>query len=85
MPDLNGVKNIIFDLGRVILNLDFNASIKAFQELGLDKDVLDSTQAYADPAFYQLEIGEISPSVFRDRVRQILNNHTAKLMMPGMA
>ena len=76
-PDLNEIKNIIFDLGNVILNLDFNASIKAFQKLGLDKDVLNRKQAYADPAFYQLEVGEISPSVFRKRVRQILKNQTA--------
>lgn len=76
-PDLNGVRNIIFDLGKVILNLDFNASILAFQKLGLDKDVLDRKQAYADPVFYQLEIGEISPVVFRNRVRLILNNPNA--------
>jgi len=76
-PDLNGVRNIIFDLGKVILNLDFNASILAFQKLGLDKDVLDRKQAYADPVFYQLEVGEISPVIFRDRVRQILNNQNA--------
>ncbi len=76
-PDLNEIRNIIFDLGNVILNLDFNASIKAFQKLGLDKDVLNRKQAYADPAFYQLEVGEISPSVFRKRVRQILKNQTA--------
>ena len=76
-PDLNGIENIIFDLGKVILNLDFEASITAFQKLGLAKDVLDRKQAYADPVFYQLEIGEISPAFFRERVRQILNNPTA--------
>lgn len=76
-PDFNGIKNIIFDLGNVILNLDFDASIKAFQELGLDKDVLDSKLAYADPVFYQLEVGEIDPEGFRERVRNILNNKDA--------
>ena len=75
-PDLTGIKNIIFDLGNVILNLDFEASKKAFRELGL-LEVLDRNQAYSDPVFYQLEVGNLSPEVFRDRVRQILNNPAA--------
>ncbi len=72
--DLNGIKNIIFDLGNVLLNLDFDASIKAFQELGLDKAVLDRQQAYADPVFYNLEVGKITPEFFRKKAREILNN-----------
>ena len=76
-PDLKNIKNIIFDLGNVLLNLDFNASIKAFHELGLDKKVLDNQQAYSDPVFYDLEVGNISPEVFRKRVRKVLNNPEA--------
>jgi len=72
--DLNGIKNIIFDLGNVLLNLDFDASIIAFQELGLDKAVLDRQQAYADPVFYNLEVGKITPEFFRQKAREILNN-----------
>ena len=75
--DLTNIKNIIFDLGKVLLNLDFNASITAFQELGLDKDVLNKQQAYADPAFYELEVGLITPNIFCKKVRKILNNPTA--------
>lgn len=75
--NLAGIRNIIFDLGNVILNLDFNASIQAFQALGLDKAMLNRKLAYADPVFYQLEIGEISPETFRERLRQILKNHDA--------
>ena len=74
--DLTNIKNIIFDLGNVLLNLDFNASIKAFQELGLNKDVLDRQQVYSDPVFYELETGIITPQVFRNRVRGILKNPT---------
>ena len=75
--DLTGVKNIIFDLGRVLLNLDFEASIKAFQELGLQTDVLDNKQAYSDPVFYELEVGKISPGEFCERVRKVLKNPDA--------
>lgn len=75
--DLTGINNLIFDLGNVILNLDFDASINAFHKLGLNRNVLDRNQAYADPVFYQLEVGEISPAEFRDRVRILLKNSRA--------
>ena len=57
--DLGNIKNIIFDLGKVLLNLDFDASIKAFKDLGSDGEVLDHKNGYADPVFYNLEIGKI--------------------------
>jgi HAD superfamily hydrolase (TIGR01509 family) len=72
--DLKHIKNIIFDLGKVLLNLDFDASIKAFQDLGLGKDVLNRQQAYADPVFYELETGKVTPEEFRNRIRLILKN-----------
>jgi glucose-1-phosphatase len=75
--ELTGIKNIVFDLGNVLLNLDFEASIKAFRKLGLNDEVVDSQQAYADPVFYDLEVGRITPEKFRARVRQILNNPDA--------
>jgi glucose-1-phosphatase len=75
--DLTNIKNIIFDLGKVLLNLDFNASIVAFQKLGLKNDVLDSKQAYSDPVFYELEVGKVTPAEFCNRVRKVLNNPDA--------
>lgn len=72
--DLTNINNIIFDLGRVLLNLDFDASIKAFQKLGLEKDVLNNQQAYSDPVFYELEVGKVSPKEFCNGVRRVLNN-----------
>ena len=75
--ELNNIKNIIFDLGKVLLNLDFNASIVAFQKLGLSKDVLDNQHAYSDPVFYELEVGKVSPEEFCSRVRKVLKNQDA--------
>lgn len=72
--DLGNIKNIIFDLGNVLLNLDFEASIKAFQQLGLKTDVLDKKLAYSDPVFYELEVGKITANEFIARVRKVLNN-----------
>jgi len=73
-PDLTNIRNIIFDLGKVLLNLDFDASIQAFQKLGLKNSVLNQRQGYSDPVFYELETGRVTPEVFRERVRNILNN-----------
>lgn len=75
--DLSNIKNIIFDLGKVLLNLDFNASIVAFQKLGLKNDVLDNKQAYSDPVFYELEVGKVTPKEFCNRVRKVLKNPDA--------
>ena len=75
--DLTNIKNIIFDLGKVLLNLDFNASVVAFQKLGLKTDVLDNKQAYSDPVFYELEVGKVTPKEFCIRVRKVLNNQDA--------
>jgi putative hydrolase of the HAD superfamily len=76
-PDLTNIKNIIFDLGNVLLNLDFDASINAFKELGMDQQVLNKQQAYADPVFYDLEVGRISKQEFNERVRKVLKNSDA--------
>ncbi len=73
-PDLTNIRNIIFDLGKVLLNLNFDASIQAFQKLGLKNSVLDQRQVYSDPVFYELETGRVTPETFRERVRNILNN-----------
>lgn len=71
------IKNIIFDLGNVLLDLDFNASVEAFSKLGLSEEVVDYRQAYANPVFYEFEKGTIEPAAFRSRVRKILNNPRA--------
>ena len=72
--DLKGIKNIIFDLGGVILDLDFNASIRAFYKLGLKESVLNGKLRYSDKIFYQLQTGHVTPEKFRERVREILKN-----------
>lgn len=75
--DLSSTKNIIFDLGNVLLNLDFEASIQAFQKLGLNNKVVNKKQAYSDPLFYEIETGKVSAVAFREKVRKILKNPEA--------
>lgn len=76
-PNLTNIKNIVFDLGNVLLNLDFDASIQSFQKLGLTSEVVNRQQAYANTVFYELETGKTTPEEFRKKVRGILNNPEA--------
>ncbi len=75
--DLTNIKNIIFDLGNVIVNLDFDASVKAFMALGLKHDVLNNQQVYSDPVFYEFEVGKITKPEFFMRMREVLKNPAA--------
>lgn len=76
-PNLTNIKNIVFDLGNVLLNLNFEASIQAFRKLGLNSEVVNPQQAYADPVFYELEVGKTTSEAFRKQVRRILKNPKA--------
>ncbi|OGT35486.1 MAG: hypothetical protein A3F11_04995 [Gammaproteobacteria bacterium RIFCSPHIGHO2_12_FULL_37_14] len=63
------IKNIIFDLGGVILNIDFGRMYAAFQQLGtIHFDTLYS-QSKQSGLFDDFEIGKIDPITFRNRLR----------------
>lgn len=65
------IKNIIFDWGGVITDLHFDATKKAFHDLGLL--VFDESVPH-DPnhdLFIPFEIGKLSPREFRDRLRKL--------------
>ncbi len=59
------IKNIIFDLGGVILTLDHAQAVSRFEELGL-KDAASRLDAYTQTGIFgALEMGEISAEEFR--------------------
>lgn len=64
-----GVKNIIFDFGGIIINIDYVLTIKAFQNLGIANFAEIFTQAQQTDVFDRLDKGEITPQAFRDKVR----------------
>jgi HAD superfamily hydrolase (TIGR01509 family) len=72
MEILNGVKNIIFDLGGVLLNIDPKKTIEAFGQLGMEQLVGDKGLTYDHEIFYQMEQGKITPVEFRQGVRKLL-------------
>jgi glucose-1-phosphatase len=62
------VKNIVFDLGGVILNIDFKKTGDAFTALGVENFDQYFTQVHSNPLFKQLETGKITDA-FYDTVR----------------
>jgi glucose-1-phosphatase len=67
-----GIRNIIFDLGGVLVDLDFTSLIMHFKRLGATFDSTDYRKVISDPVFLSFELGLTSPSLFRDRLREIL-------------
>ena len=70
---LQGVKNIIFDLGGVIYAIDYKKTIAAFVALGID----DFENLYAKSGqsdlFDDLETGKISKASFVERIQELLS------------
>lgn len=77
MELLNGIRNIIFDLGGVLLNIDPKKTIEAFGELGMEQMVGDKGHTYDHEIFYQMEQGKISSDEFRNGVLQLLPNRVS--------
>lgn len=64
------IKNIIFDLGGVFIEIDFKATEKAFADFGLTNFNDYYTQHTASTLFEDLETGKVSPAEFYERFRK---------------
>ena len=69
---MQSIKNIIFDMGGVILNLDFKKTELAFAALGIGNFNEYYTLQTVTPIFEKLEIGEITPETFYDEFRKLV-------------
>jgi glucose-1-phosphatase len=65
------IKNIIFDYGGVILNIDYQLTVDAFKETGLENFNELYSKASQNRIFDKLETGKISPAAFRQEIREI--------------
>jgi FMN phosphatase YigB (HAD superfamily) len=64
------IKNIIFDLGGVLINLNYQLTRKAFEDLGVEDFDVFYTQHAANPLFENLEVGAIEPEAFYEALRE---------------
>lgn len=65
------VKNIIFDLGGVIMNIDFKKTENAFAELGFTDFKQHMTQFHITPFFEDYETGKIDDAAFVKGIQEI--------------
>lgn len=65
------IKNIIFDLGGVLLNIDYHKTINAFKALGFANFDEMYSQTTANELFENLETGKISDEDFYSTIKKI--------------
>jgi FMN phosphatase YigB (HAD superfamily) len=64
------VHNIIFDLGGIFINLDFQKTTQAFQQLGIQNFQQFFSQNHSNDLFIALETGKITPNEFFESLRK---------------
>ncbi len=72
------IKNIIFDLGGVILNINFAKTENAFADLGFTDFRQHMTQFHITPFFEEYEIGKIDDAAFVKGIQQIAGRPLAE-------
>lgn len=68
------IRNIIFDLGGVILNLDYDSTERAFIKLGITNFSELYTQFHANSFFNDFEMGKIEPVTFLQELQSYAPN-----------
>lgn len=74
------IRNIVFDLGGVVIDLRREQAVEAYRELGL-KNVDELLGLYRqEPPFLWLETGEVTEAEFFDRLRPLCNGADDRTM-----
>ena len=71
---MKNVKAIIFDLGGVILNIDYRLTIAAFTKLGVKNSELFYSKKAQNHIFDKIEIGAITPNYFLGELQKHCKN-----------
>ena len=61
---MKNIKAIIFDLGGVLFNIDYQKTIHQFSKLGISQKKYLYSKKYQSVLFDKLETGNISPKKF---------------------
>ena len=69
--DLKGIKNIILDMGGVIIDIDYTLTAKAFINLGINDFENIFTQAKQMGFVDEFEKGKLSPEEFRNHLKKL--------------
>lgn len=75
------IKNIIFDFGGVIYDIDSEKCTEAFQNLGITQTDLPFTDPSVKALFDNLETGKVSPEYFYHQIRRITGSQLTDLQI----
>lgn len=64
------LKNVLFDLGGVILDLNVNGTLESFLDMGFPKELLTYPENMYTDIFYRYETGRLTTPEFRDVIRK---------------
>jgi len=67
------IKHIIFDLGKVIINVDTDETMKSIARRGISNLEKIQTELLASDTYFKLETGAIRPDEFRSAVRNVVD------------
>jgi len=65
------IKNILFDLGGVILDINVQATLKKFYELGFPAQLMQYPHSMSTDIFFKYETGKMSAVEFREEIRKV--------------
>lgn len=77
------IRNIIFDLGGVIMNIDFKKTESAFAELGFADFKQYMTQFHITPFFEEYETGKIDDAAFVKGIQEIAGRPLTEAQVVG--
>lgn len=69
--DLSRIKNVFFDLGVVLIDLDKKRCVEEFRRLGVSDIETQIGQSFKSGLFFSLEEGSVTPAQFRDEIRRM--------------
>lgn len=70
MANFTSLKNILFDMGGVIIDLNVNATLEAFYNMGFPSQLLNYPENYNSDIFFKYETGRMSTEEFRNAIRK---------------
>ncbi len=69
------IKNIIFDLGSVLLDIDVDRTLRSFDNIGVSGKKLEEIYKEPENFFLLIEKGAIDSDAFRNAFRNLSDNH----------
>ena len=70
MEKRQNFKNILFDLGGVILDINIQATLKQFYELGFPAELMQYPESMSTDVFFKYQTGKLDTEQFRNAIRE---------------